>query len=57
MLIPPAALGTICLNWLIDLLGFIKLIIAQRALLSIRGVLWFAKRLLDGFVSDLAYIL
>lgn len=46
-----AALGTICLNWLIVLLVFIKLIIAQRASLSIHVVLWCAKKLHDGFVS------
>ena len=55
--LPPAVLGTICLNWLIDLLGYIKRIIAQRALLSIRGVSWYAKRLLDGVVNVLLMLI
>jgi hypothetical protein len=44
ILILLAVLGTICLNWLIDLLVFIKLIIAQRASPLIRAVSSFARR-------------
>jgi len=57
MIIPPAVLGTTCLNWLIDLLGYTKLIIAQRALLSIREVLWYVKRLLDGIFNVLLMLI
>lgn len=41
-----AAFETICLSWRIDLLGYTKLIIAQRALPSIPGSSWFVKMLL-----------
>lgn len=44
---PPAALETICLNWLIDLLGSTKLIIAPRALQLTQVVLQFVKKLPD----------